>query len=117
MQCARRHDYLSFYRQEISFRRALSYPPFFNLARVLCSGPEAETKEAAQAIERYLLGRGFSRSAILGPAPAPISKIKGRHRWQLILKSEEPLSDLLRDLPAVSDEVRVAIDIDPLFLL
>ncbi len=117
VQCARRHDYLSFYRQEISFRRALSYPPFFNLARVLCSGPEAETKEAAQAIERYLLGRGFSRSAILGPAPAPISKIKGRHRWQLILKSEEPLSDLLRDLPAVSDEVRVAIDIDPLFLL
>ncbi len=117
VQCAQSHDYLSFYRREISFRRALSYPPFFQLARILCSGPEAETREAAQVIERHLLDSGFSRDAILGPAQAPIGRIKGRYRWQLVLKSEAPLSDLLQELPAVSDEVRVIVDIDPLFLL
>lgn len=117
VQCAQGHDYISFYRQEISFRRTLAYPPFSQLTRILCSGPAVETKEAAQKIERYLLSRGFSPEAILGPAPAPIGKLKGRYRWQLILKSEALLSDLLRELPSVSGDVRVVVDIDPLFLL
>ncbi len=117
VQCAQRHDYTGFYRQEISFRRKLNYPPFSQLIRILCSGPAEETKEAALTIERFLLSRGVSRDNILGPAPAPIGRLKGRYRWQLVLKSEESLSELLHELPAVDPEVRVIVDIDPLFLM
>jgi primosomal protein N' (replication factor Y) len=117
VQCAQRHDYTGFYRQEISFRRKLNYPPFSQLIRILCSGPAEETKEAALTIERFLLSRGVSRDNILGPAPAPIDRLKGRYRWQLVLKSEESLSELLHELPAVDPEVRVIVDIDPLFLM
>lgn len=117
VQCAQQHDYTSFYRREISFRRDLGYPPFSQLTRIICSGPAEETKNAARQIEAYLLKRGFNRQAILGPAPAPIGKLKGRYRWQLILKSDAALSELLSDLPLPANDVRVVIDIDPLFLL
>lgn len=114
---AQNHDYLTFYRQEISFRRSLGYPPFRHLTRILCSGPEALTEESAREIADFLLSQGVKRDDLLGPHPAPIGRIQGRYRWQILLKSDQLPTDLLRQLPASASEVLVTIDIDPLFML
>lgn len=117
IQCARNHDYLSFYRQEISFRRALGYPPFQHLVRILCSGPQQVTEQTAREIYDFLLNMGISKETILGPSPAPISRIQGRYRWQIVIKSTYPLQNVLRYLPTPKQHVIVGVDFDPLFML
>ncbi len=117
IRCAQNHDFLGFYRQEISFRRSLGYPPFQQLTRILCSGPMVQTEEVAREIHNYLLDRGLPTSSILGPSPAPIGRIQGRYRWQLLLKSPQPLGALLRELPQLDASVQVVVDTDPLFML
>ncbi|HBN94705.1 MAG TPA: hypothetical protein DDZ66_00265 [Firmicutes bacterium] len=114
---AQNHDYLDFYRREIGFRRQLGYPPFRSLTRILCSGPQRETEDGAGRIRAFLLRQGFPAGDIFGPAPAPIGRIQGRFRWQILLKSDGPPSDILRGLPSVEGDVQVTIDIDPLFML
>ena len=117
IRAAQNHDYLSFYRREISFRRDLGYPPFRQLARVLCSGPRQDTEESISLLYSYLLSEGVPAQDILGPSPAPIGRIQGRYRWQILLKSDQPLLEILRRLPPVHAEVQVTVDIDPLFML
>ncbi|NMB00986.1 MAG: primosomal protein N' [Firmicutes bacterium] len=114
---AQNHDYLGFYRQEISFRRNLGYPPFRHLTRILCSGPKSETEAAAQMIASFLFSNGIRKEDVLGPHAAPIGRIQGRYRWQIIIKSDEPMSTLLRGLSPVHGDVQVTVDIDPLFML
>ena len=114
---AQNHDYLSFYRQEISFRRSLGYPPFRQLTRVLTSGPRKQTEEGMRSIYAYLLEKGLSAQDILGPAPAPIGRIQGRYRWQVLVKSDQSVAEICRDLPPLPPEVQVTVDIDPLFML
>ena len=117
IQSVQSHDYGSFYRQEISFRRTMQYPPFRYLTRILCSGPEAKVKDVSRIIYEFLLDRGIPKEDLLGPSAAPIGKIKGRYRWQVLVKSDEVISEILRDLPSAPADVYVAVDIDPLFLL
>ncbi len=117
IQSVRSHDYASFYRQEISFRRMLQYPPFRCLTRILCSGPEEMVRDFSSVIYGFLLDKGIPKKDILGPSAAPIGKIKGRYRWQLIVKSDKVLSDILQELPPAPGDVYVSVDIDPLFLL
>lgn len=94
------HDCNRFYHQEMPVRRALSYPPFSHLARLLFTHADEITvkKGAEQAKEtlQSILSRQDKDISILGPAPAPLHKIKNRHRWQLVLKA--PRRDWLRDL-------------------
>jgi primosomal protein N' (replication factor Y) len=93
----RRHDYLGFYRQEIRLRRQFNYPPFSRLILILLQGNSAEAvKGAAQKMVERLFQESRSRFwtrdlEILGPVPAPISRIKGRHRWQILLKGKDPV--------------------------
>ena len=92
----RRHDYLGFYRQELQFRREFEYPPFSRLVQIIFQGAsEKGVREKAQEIGMVLSRereeRGWTSSlTLLGPVAAPISKIKGRHRWQLLLKGKDP---------------------------
>ena len=114
---AQNHDYLGFFRQEISFRRSLGYPPFRHLTRILASGPQQEAKEAVEGIYHFLLQQGLPAEDLLGPAPAPIGRIQGRYRWQILIKSTGSMADICRALPPVQPVVQVTVDIDPLFLL
>jgi primosomal protein N' (replication factor Y) len=86
---------------------------------------EGVSRELAEAI-RTANGRlaGERRIQILGPAPAPLERLRGRFRWQLLLKGREP--SVLRSLarPAVEaarhrwrSSVRIAIDVDPYGML
>ncbi|MDI9485739.1 MAG: primosomal protein N' [Bacillota bacterium] len=117
VRAAQNHDYLEFYRREIGFRRQLGYPPFRQLTRILCSGPQQAAEEAARQIHACLLSQGFPGQDVFGPAPAPIGRIQGRYRWQILLKSDGPPSARLRQLPPTDDQVLVTIDIDPIYML
>ncbi|MFH1136445.1 MAG: hypothetical protein V1816_10225 [Pseudomonadota bacterium] len=87
---AKKHDYRSFFREEIGQRRELTYPPFSRLALVRLEGnSEQQTRETAA--EAGVLGRRLAPRdqglEILGPAPAPLAKIKGKHRFQLLVRA------------------------------
>lgn len=94
------HDCDRFYLNEMPVRRSLRYPPFSHLARLLFTHEdEEEVKKGAelvkQTMQTILTGSGKDIS-ILGPAPAPLSKIKDRYRWQLVVKALR--RDLVRDI-------------------
>lgn len=84
-----------FYDQELAFRRALGYPPFAHLIGLRVSGKDAgRVKEAAvrwAGMLRAAIPEAAERDPtsvqILGPIPAAVSRLRGRHRWQLLVKS------------------------------
>ena len=84
----RHHDYEAFYAEELSHRAALGYPPFGALARALVSGPDAEVTRAA-ARTLALRAEPEPGTELLGPAPAPLARLRGRHRFQLLVKSSD----------------------------
>jgi len=117
------HDFDGFSKEELRRRRLLAWPPYSRLAAVRVEGPHPEdTARVARALGKAMAERlppPAHGVRLLGPAPAPISKIKGKTRWQLLLKGpthaalESPLlaaEELLKDLPPT---VRVTLDVDP----
>ncbi|MHB8156757.1 MAG: replication restart helicase PriA, partial [Desulfocucumaceae bacterium] len=124
---AARHDYISFYSYEMKIRRAMQYPPFSRLARVLITGgDEGAVKEMAEKWASVVasVAEGMGGIEILGPAVAPLSRIKDRFRYHLIIKSNS--GNKLRELLKVAvgrGELKsgkiltVALDIDPLNLM
>ena len=86
------HDYPSFYQREVAARQPLGYPPFSRLVNIRFSGiDEGKVQAAAEAVRAFLLQHPWAGQVdILGPAPAPLMKIKDRIRWQLLLKGRSP---------------------------
>ncbi|MGH7556668.1 MAG: replication restart helicase PriA [Gemmatimonadota bacterium] len=119
------HDYEGFYRSEVELRRGLGYPPGARLANVVVSGPdETSVARGTAAVDRHLRDRGLPGLRIVGPAPCPLERLRGRTRHHLLLKSEaasvldDALWELVRregDLLASAD--RLEIDRDPMSLL
>jgi primosomal protein N' (replication factor Y) len=88
---AREHDFLGFYEQELEQRRELDYPPFTRLVMLRMQGDsEEQTEEAAGkavSLGHEILAAGKPAPIeILGPAPAPLSKVKGKYRFQVLVK-------------------------------
>jgi primosomal protein N' (replication factor Y) len=118
IQAAARHDYASFYEQEIAYRRQLHNPPFTRLARlVYVHTNEAVCQREAEKMKNRILeesaARGIGGIDIIGPAPAFIHRLRGRFRWQLILRGSE-LSSFLAPLSLPHGWT---IDIDPVGLV
>ena len=122
IQSAAEHDAAGFYRQELEFRREAGYPPFAFLAAYAISGlKEQAVAEQAESAAR-LLARIKSelkiRLEILGPAPAPIYRLRNRFRRQILLKAVKR-GDLHRVIAcwrqqaAAVSSVRISVDIDP----
>jgi primosomal protein N' (replication factor Y) len=85
----RDHDYESFYAEELGQRAALGYPPFGRLVQAVISGEDLDAALAgAQELARAAAAEDGPE--ILGPAPAPISRLRGRYRFQLLLKGADP---------------------------
>jgi primosomal protein N' (replication factor Y) len=111
-------DREAFYATEIETRERFGYPPFGRLASLVISAPD---KHAAEGYARRLLALAPQTEAvrILGPAEAPLSILRGRHRYRLLLKSPRAfdLSGYLRDwlaaAPKASAGLRLEADIDP----
>jgi primosomal protein N' (replication factor Y) (superfamily II helicase) len=112
---ASRHDVAGFLAQELERRRALGYPPFRHLVRVLVSGPELA--DATRALEE--LKAGLPEFELLGPAP--LLRLRGRRRAQLVGKTDRPRALASRAaslLAAAAPAMRRAglaavVDVDP----
>jgi primosomal protein N' (replication factor Y) len=109
----------AFYASEIDMRERAHYPPFGRLASLLISGPERPT---AQAYARRLVAVApppHDGVRILGPAEAPLTVVRGRHRFRLLIKSPRAfdLSGYLRAwqgrAPKPNANVKLEIDVDP----
>ncbi len=122
IQCAIRHDSRAFYRQELEFRREAGYPPFSSLASLAVSGTSEQGVEQRAAASARLLqrirGELGLRVELLGPAPAPLYRLRGRFRRRILLKAPSR-GELRRLIIAWRDQreastVRETLDIDPL---
>jgi primosomal protein N' (replication factor Y) len=119
-------DYAGFYEEEIRYRKSLSYPPFVALAAILVRGDDL-TKTHATAVElkRALDDANTDRSCrVLGPAPAPLARLRGEHRIQLLLKSRSrPRLRAVIDVALADATARgydlhaVNVEIDPVNLM
>jgi primosomal protein N' (replication factor Y) len=117
IQTAARHDYALFYDREINYRRQLHNPPFSRLAYLVYSHTnDALCQREAERMKRLLIGeiesKGIDDLSIIGPAPAFIHRLRGRFRWQLILRGSDP-SAFLSPIPIPQGWT---IDIDPIGL-
>ena len=89
LQAAVGHDYAAFFAREIVWRQEQGYPPFARFVHLVVSGPE-EPPVLATALEirRLLLAAGVA-GEILGPAPAPLARLRGQFRHHLVLRGED----------------------------
>ncbi len=92
IQAAAGHDYHSFYREELELRRALLYPPFTDLVRFLLSGSDEALLWEAAGCLRTLLEKSGGAAELLGPAQAPLYRLKSDYRVHLMLKGERLVS-------------------------
>ncbi len=118
IQAASRHDFGGFYQQEVEFRRKQSYPPFSRLAKLVFSHRNAERCETeAEKLRRALRGRmarqGIANLDIIGPVPCFVARIRGRYRWQIILRGPDPT----RVLEGYYLPLGWRVDVDPVSLL
>jgi primosomal protein N' (replication factor Y) len=112
---AARHDVERFLAEELERREALGYPPFAHLVRILVSGPEPEP--VLRALSE--LKAGMEGAELLGPAP--LLRLRGKHRAQLVAKTQHPrriASQAARLLASAAPAMRRArltavVDVDP----
>jgi len=87
LQAAARQDFVAFAGPELEERREAAFPPFTRLAAFLWQGPEEEAVAQAACEGARCLGQASaSPTALLGPAPAPLARLRGRYRWQALLR-------------------------------
>jgi primosomal protein N' (replication factor Y) len=124
IQHALRHDYESFYEAEIQFRKTFHYPPVTSMIAILFRGEnlsdvERASRECGRMLEEAV--EPLTGTRIQGPAPAPLARIKGVWRYQILLRSPQRIN-LRRAVEAVMlprkwKGVEVAIDVDPINIL
>jgi len=126
IQAAAKHDYEAFARHELPHRRRLRYPPFGRMARIICRGKkQGEIENYMQGLGDALRSLAAERedgSQVLGPAPAPVSRIKRRYRYHLMVKCPGPgaVHDMLDEVSGLLDGpsgCKVIVDVDPQSML
>ena len=112
-------DEESFWRAEAAEREAAGVPPFGRMAGIILSGPDvAEVFDAANALARNDAPLRQMGAQVFGPAPAPIARVRGRHRVRLLVKAGKGValqSAIARWIAPLKlrGEMRLAVDIDP----
>lgn len=120
-------DTREFQRRELGERREAGYPPFARLATLLVSGPDEAAVEAAanRLAERAREAAAARDVVVLGPAPQALARLRGRHRWHLLLKGAN--TGAVRQVAAaalawaetarLAGGLRITADIDPIEVL
>ncbi len=120
IQLACRQDYAAFFEREMAFRRGMRYPPVVALVNVVVRGRSFDDamRTASDAVQRLKPSAVTGSFTILGPAPAPIVRLRGEHRVQFFLKGGKraDMRNALKAMLAEMPEIRrkVTIDVDPL---
>jgi len=124
VRMAAAQDYQAFYEKELHFRRMMHYPPFSAMANVLV---RAEKKEVAMRMSSelaLLLSPPPEKLKIMGPAEAPVPRLKNEYRYQFLIKasSRKSLSELLQNVRSFALQHKwgataLVIDVDPLTLM
>jgi primosomal protein N' (replication factor Y) len=114
---AAEHDVAGFAAVELEFRRAFFYPPFSELAAVLVSSPDRDRAESAAAAVGKALRSLPDGLRLSGPAPAPLERLQGRWRFQVLIRAVDRRAVLAALEAAVPDRppagVQIAVDVDP----
>ena len=120
------HDYQAFAAAELPVRKALGYPPFSEMIRVVIQGAdEEETAQWAMELAERIgaaLGQSAPGARLLGPAPAPLAKLRGRYRYHFQVQGPDGVAlreAVCQGKAGVSppEGVQWAIDVDPLDML
>ena len=124
IQHALHHDYEAFYEAEIQFRKTFHYPPVTSMIAILYRGEnladvERASRESGRMLEEAV--EPLAGTRIQGPAPAPLARIKGVWRFQILLRSPQRIA-LRRAVEAVLltrkwKGVEIVIDVDPINIL
>jgi primosomal protein N' (replication factor Y) len=126
LKTAAQHDDMAFRETEIVQRKDMRYPPFARLASVLVRGPDLSRVESAATIVRDRVAEavldGSRWIEVLGPAPAPLAQLRGKHRLRLLIKGElreDVRAAAARALEPLTGhpDVEVIVDTDPLDML
>jgi len=117
-----RQDYAAFYEDELRFRQAMRYPPAVALINVILKArTRHDAMEDAAVVAAAMRLPGFGAWKVLGPAPAPLGRLKGEHRAQLFIKGTQRTAmrkALLTVLDARPElKRRTVVDVDPMTVL
>ena len=124
---ASNQDFPGFAEEELSHRRQLYYPPYYRLARILFQSAdsnilEEEMEVLAQKVKTLIETFSPGEIFLLGPAPAPFTRLKNLYRWHLIIKGrtaksiKNAINAILNDYK-VSSTIHYLVDIDPTTLM
>jgi primosomal protein N' (replication factor Y) len=122
IRLATSQDYEAFFEKELEFRHGMRYPPVVAMVNVVIRGKTfGEAMDAATTLSRRTVELASGGFVLLGPAPAPITRLRGEHRVQFFLKgtSRAAMRGALRQaLNECADIARKAIvDVDPMSVL
>ncbi len=136
IKLAAKHDFAAFYQNEMDQRKELGYPPFGHLILVLFSGKDqkrviSQSEKFRSLLKGRLREKNLRETEILGPAPAPLSRIKNQYRWQMIIKTKTArrVVDLIGEIleggkdfstssfRAKKESCRISVNVDPVDML
>jgi len=124
--CAKEQNYEEFYRREIVFRRTMHYPPFAALINVLIHDKDHERANgtASEFAKELRIAARDSNIRVLGPAPAPISRIRNEYRFQVLIKAQsrsrarEALDVAMDRVTSAGHNPRsISVEVDPMNLM
>lgn len=116
-------DYDAFFSEELRYRQAMRYPPLTALMNLVVRAPDARgaLSDATTLAEHLLRGAEAGHFRVLGPAPAPVAKLRGEYRAQIFLKGSHRVAmrEAVQAALAARPDLRrrVAVDIDPVSIL
>ena len=125
IRCAAALDYEAFAEQELGYRREVGYPPYRRMVLVTMRGEdEARVEAAAERLTAAVSGLSAEQVEVLGPGPAPLAMIRGRHRWHLTLIAarDDVVGYCCQAVDAAAGRrgfsgVTVTVDVDPVSTL
>ncbi len=124
LKAAAAQDYLAFFERELPYRRALRYPPLAALVQILIVDPrEGVAWRTANEVALAVSACSDGRIAIAGPGPAPIERLRGNYRMQILVRSAgrrrlvETVSRALSGFEGKAIRRSIHVDVDPVSLL
>ena len=123
IQAARRMDFEGFCDQELAFRKEMGYPPYTHLTCITLRGKnEAEVEASAEKLFKCLEKCAAGKASLSPAMPAPIARMRGEYRWQMLLRASRTkmMNDVIRaafGMMKLPKTVKVTVDVDATSLL